>query len=181
MLITGVLLCSVSCLFRNDRFSRATIEDRTTWFVEERCADLGCYPHADFLIGNGITVRLQPLNYLRETIIGDFFLIRVMFPDGEKTETEFDPNMSAAALGEHRSITAKGIRCMGMVLDRSYLLSTAPIVGLQRIRNDDYCYYLFFNVKPPSVDDTFELTIKGVRQQGLSIEIPKVVFRPGNR
>jgi hypothetical protein len=175
------LLGAAACSF-GKRFSRATIQSgHIGWSVVEGCVDLNCYPHADFLIGREATIRVEALNYLLPGIRDSFFLVSVMFPDDKYANLAFDPSDAAITFSNGNTLTPKGIRCARTVIDRRYFSSVPPVSGFQRVTADEYCYYLFFDVPPPSVEDTFVLRLNGVRRDGQRIQVPDIIFRPGNR
>jgi len=176
--LLGLLFLTFACSLSAQRFSRPTISTGRGWTVEEHCVSQGCYPLSDFLTTKDLTIRVDALNHLPYTIRDGIFLIRVMFPQMEGKDVEFDPAQSVVELGDHRSERAKGIACAGTIMDRSYMLSAPSVIGYRQIDHDNYCYFLFFDIPPPPVENVFILKLNGVRQRGRRVEIPDIIFRP---
>lgn len=180
MIVVFTLLLQSSCASRTQRFSRATLNTTPGWSVEEKCGRSDCYPSSDYLISNNATIRIDTLNYVPEYIRRDVFLLRIMFPEGDAQSIEFNPSNSSVEFTDQRFLRAKGISCSAVPsINRSSLLSIPAVSDYQRITRDKYCFFLFFESSPPSVDEIFILSLNGVRQRGKLLNVPKIIFRPG--
>ena len=168
--------------FGDQRFSRAYIEGHPGWTVAPECTSAACYPSADKLISKDIIIRVRPRNYITHYIERDLFVIEVLFPYGETQNIEFDPSTTILELPNKNLFYAKGIPCADVKdeMDRSTFFSDSVVTGYQKVSPGRYCFFLFFDVSPPSVNEMFVLRLQRVKRDGKIIDVPPILFRPGS-
>jgi len=173
-----VHLVAQSCGLSDRSFSQPTIAPNTEWAMMQKCGYESCGAKVDFLTGKDITIRIEADNDIPHAIQDRIFLVHVEFLSKTPLTFEYDPSQTAVRLPNGLIATAKGLPCPGTILDRSYMLATAPITGYQRVEKID-CFLLFFDVTPPRVDEIFTMNLLGLRRDGVRVEVPEIVFRPG--
>jgi len=135
----------------------------------------------DFLVGKDLTIGVEPYNNISRNIQNNIFVIKVKFLPKNKKEFEFNPSAATVILIDHKAVPAKGLPCSKTRMDLSYLRSAPSIIGSIPIDKIDKnsCFYLFFDVRPPTIEEEFTLKLGGITKLGQPMNVPDVIFRKG--
>lgn len=156
--------------------SRALISDKSNWTIIEKCGYESCAKLVDFLVGTDLTIRVEPYNDLPHTIRNDIFVIQVWFFPKNKNEIAFDPSSPTVRLSDHKVLKPKGLPCSRTVMDLSHLRSAKGFNGSIPIATNA-CFYLFFDSRPPTVDEKFLLKLDGIKRRGEAVDVPDILFQ----
>ncbi len=168
------------CLSIERSFSQATITPNPEWRMVQRCGYEGCAKKVDFLVGRELTIRIEAHNDMPHAVQNRIFIIQVEFLSSSPQVFEYDPSQTTVQFHNGQIAKAKGLPCPGTIMDRSYILTSPPIIGLNRINKID-CFLLFFDAPPPSVNEVFTMSLANLQQSGIRIDVPEIVFRPGKQ
>lgn len=103
-------------------------------------------------------------------------MIQVWFFPKNKNEIEFDPSSPIVRLADHEVLKPKGFPCSRTVMDLSYLRSAKGFKGSVPIATNA-CFYLFFDSRPPTVEEKFLLKLDGIKKRGEVVDVPDILFQ----
>jgi len=167
------------------------ITDNQGWQLEEICGSENCYPLVDVLRKDGFVIRVEARN---GTIIPDVFTVSVAFsitlgfPEIVNKGYTYEPSKSFVRFGDGHTIHAKGFPCPHTRYSLSYFRNFESVnnsvelpASHPKTGKPYSCFILFFDDKPPSVEETFELHIDGLSQANKEVEVPTLFFSKGIR
>jgi hypothetical protein len=185
-----------ACASPHVRYSKPEIEENPFWEIHEECGYENCYPLVDFLVGEGIKIRLESFN---GNLAGDVFEIYIVIITDKKDLYHINPSNIYIKLANNDVIYAKPIDCSRSdeeikVLSSKdfnaldYLRSAKPIIGEVAVSNGDVsgekwhkCIELFFDIIPPPAEEEFYLMLDGLSKNGVKVKVPKIHFMPSTR
>jgi hypothetical protein len=157
---------------KNEWLSRPSIQAVREWRLEEGCGYERCGgPPVDFLVGKGLTIRVQ------RSQNPQLFLVIVGFVLKKDMAVEITPSLTRIELANGRSLQAKSYHCSGRLFDTDYKIGIPPIGSTTVLSGDKDCLYFVFEPPPPNVHDEFKLFIPRVSLNGQIIEIPEIIFK----
>jgi len=171
-LLLAIFLALLGGCAQSIAVSKPYLLGKDNWKIIEDCGSEGCYPLADYLIGNSTRIRIDSTNHFDDQI----FTITLSFSSKEDNTIYFNPSLTEIKLSNGKIIPAKPFPCKNSIRNLQFLRKRQPITKPIRIGNI-FCFYLFFDVNPPSINDEFELMINGVTIDGLPANIPTIYFK----
>jgi len=174
LFIVVTALCFCGCARVSRPTSIASIQDNEYWKIVEGCGYENCYPLVDYLLGNGLQIRIEPSPEEKE-----LFIIRLNFLSTTNSELVFNPT-AVKVKHSNKVLIPKPFTCSYTMWDKKYLRDAMPLTGKIPISKNS-CFLLYFDVLPPSIEDTFSIDIHGLYYGNQEVIIPEVVFNKGVR
>lgn len=154
--------------------SKPFVSPSNEWEMVEDCGTEACNPLADYLIGDNVKIRIDTSNHYNDEI----FTIDLLFYSMNNSNFYFDPTKTKVTLNNGEIIQAKPFYCRYTIRDIKFLREKVPVTGSKSI-DDNFCFRLFFDTTPPSVDETFEMKITGLTKGNTPIDLPTIFFNKG--
>jgi len=130
------------------------------------------------LIKDDLTINVEANNGITKS---DIFTIQLTVWSDEKEKYSFEPYLSFVTLMDGATINAKCFPCSYTPYDLSTFRSDHQVINKPVKISENFCYYLFFDCQPPSIDDKYTLKVNGLTKDNIPIDIPELSFSKGER
>ncbi len=192
-LVLSVLLCFfvTGCFPKPYNTILPQIESQDVWSIKETCVDRHCHFKKDRLENEEFEIDIHADHHI--VFQDDIFLIKIWIWTKSIYQITFNPSEVFVKLKSGQVHYARGFTCSYTIhshttyLSDDNLLDTPQeITWRPKIGNylDEYkysCFNLYFDSQPPPSDDSFELIINGLIQNGNRVPMPNIMYPAGKR
>jgi hypothetical protein len=150
--------------------SKPTITNNYNWKIIE---DVG-YEGGElayFVMGPDIKIRIDNTAHYHDNI----FTITLIVTATREGIYKFNPSKVYIKYQNNKVLQAKAIDFSRRIRDLRYLRSAEPLN--EYISIGDYsCFYLFFDITPPSINEKYVLLIEGLKNGNDTVSIPDIFY-----